>query len=160
MKKIIRGEIRGSSLYVRATNDAKGNCLDEFCDELMIRFEIIVKWYEGDFDFHTLRVNAEEFSIDLESEIHMHWIVEDQILTRAKMAGIQRIIHEIARTRRSVNFYDFIKYLRRSIDICFQLEWAKWEIDYISKFIIDVFETIAQNYAATESSSSDEGYEN
>lgn len=163
MKKIINGKIRGSSLYVRATDASKGNCLDEFCDELIKRFEIIVKCYEGDYDFHTLRVHAEEFSVDLESEIHLHWIVEDQTLTRAKMAGIQRIINEIGRMRRSVNFNDFIKYLRRSTDICFQLEWAKWEIDYISKFIMDVFETTAQSsdiYAATESSSSDEGYEN
>lgn len=163
MKKKIEGKSQSCSLYLIAFDGEKGNSLDEFCIELIKTFESVIKDYKKrERDLTILKFDVKEFLEYLESQIEMHWIVDDQTLTRAKMAGIQRIIaHEITQRRRYINFYDFIKYLRRSTDICFQLEWDKWEIDYIIKFIMHVLDNIdADIYTDTSSSSSDEGYEN
>lgn len=152
------------SLYSKAFDGEQGYCLDKFCDKLIKKFETKVKLFEDDYDFRTFRVRVEKFLHDLEDKIHWKWLPENHTLTRTKTEGMKRIINqEIIPSRSSVNFIDFIKYIRRSADIRFQLEWDKWEIEYISHFIIDVFSATSQvpdAFSSETTSSSDEGFEN
>lgn len=163
MKKSINGEIRGSSLYLRATDNEKGNSFDEFCTELSKKFNSeSLKWINFK-DLQTLRIAPKLFYEELKNEVHWHWTYSDEHLTYVKMMGIQRILEfEIASRRRSINFEEFIKYMRRSSDDCFQMKWDKWEIEVICNTIILVFdawaETAANYSSSSNSSSSDDGY--
>lgn len=162
MKKVINGEIRGSTLYLRAMDNSKANNLDEFCTELIKRFKSTrLNWLNW-FDVQTQRVEPNEFSKDLRNVVEWSWIIDDEDSTRVKMMGIQRILQfEIASRRRSINFEEFIKYIRRSRDECFQMKWKTWEIEFICETVVDVFARASENennYRMSDYSSSDEGY--
>lgn len=162
IKKVINGEIHGSTLYLRASENAKGNILDDFCAELIKKHNSHRKNWIDVFDLQKQRIDPKSFWTGLEKEVEWHWIISDEQSTRVKMMGIQRILEfEIASRCKSINFEEFIKYIRRSRDECFQIKWETWEIEFISETIMKVFaqnSENANNYETSDSSSSDEGY--
>lgn len=162
MKKVINGEIRGSSLYSRANDITEGNTLEDFCSAITKRFESYRLTWIQVHDVKTYRIEMKDFYTNLKYDIKWHWIVSDEHSTLMKITAINHILeNEITPRHRTINFQELMKYIRRSRNVCFQLKWEKWEIEIICDVIINVFVQTAQdanNFDISDSSSSDEGY--